>query len=167
MLTATELINYYQMLPHPEGGYYKETYRSNLVIPQESLKDDFSGDRNVSTAIYYLLEKGQSSAFHKIKSDECWHFYLGDTLHIYVLHENGQLEIIKLGSNLLNGEVFQAVVPANCWFASMPAFASKFSFVGCTVAPGFDFNDFEIAKCAELCERFPYHAAIIETLCKH
>jgi predicted cupin superfamily sugar epimerase len=113
-----------------------------------------------------LLEQGNFSAFHKIKSDECWHFYAGSTLHVYVLHDNGELETVKLGNDILNGELFQYVVPANCWFASRPAPHAEFCFVGCTVAPGFDFADFEMANENELAALFPQHAAIIKELCR-
>lgn len=166
MLNAETLVNYFEMLPHPEGGYYKETYRSNELIAQNALPERFVGDRSFSTAIYFLLEKGYFSGFHKIQSDECWHFYAGQSLLIYVLHHNGSLEIIKLGNNVLNGEVFQAVVPAGCWFASEPAPNSEFSFVGCTVAPGFDFADFELAKAEELVKVFSQHEALITRLCR-
>ena len=111
-----------------------------------ALPERFTGDRHFSTAIYFLLEQGNFSAFHKIKSDECWHFYAGQTLHVYVLHDDGKMEIIKIGNDIAKGELFQFVVPANCWFASRPAAESDFCFVGCTVAPGFDFADFEMAE---------------------
>jgi predicted cupin superfamily sugar epimerase len=166
MLTAETLVTYFKMLPHPEGGYYKETYRSDELIAHNALPERFTGDRVFSTAIYFLLEKGNFSGFHKIQSDECWHFYAGQTLFVYVLHNNDSLETIKLGSNLLNGEVFQAVVPAGCWFASEPAPNSEFSFVGCTVAPGFDFADFELAKADELAKEFPEHEILIKRLCR-
>lgn len=166
MLTALSLIRQYQLQQHPEGGWYKETYRSNEVIPATAMPERFTGSRNFSTAIYFLLEEGNFSAFHKIKSDECWHFYAGQTLHVYVLHDNGELAIIKLGSDIANGELFQYVVPANCWFASRPAPGSTFCFVGCTVAPGFDFADFEMAKKEALNIVFPRHGKIIEELCR-
>lgn len=166
MLSAETLVTYFEMLPHPEGGYYKETYRSNELLAHNALPERFVGDRVFSTAIYFLLEKGNFSGFHKIQSDECWHFYAGQTLFVYVLHNNGSLETIKLGSNLLSGDVFQAVVPAGCWFASEPAPSSEFSFVGCTVAPGFDFADFELAKAEELVKVFPQHETLIQRLCR-
>jgi uncharacterized protein len=166
MNTAQQFIDHYGLLPHPEGGWYKETYRSSEIIPAASLPARFGGDRNFSTAIYFLLEQGNFSGFHKIKSDECWHFYSGQVLHVYVLHEDGKMDIIKLGSDILNGELFQFVVPANCWFASRPAQESAFCFVGCTVAPGFDFTDFEMAKGEELIRMYPGHAEIFNELCR-
>jgi predicted cupin superfamily sugar epimerase len=166
MLTIEQLIETYVLQPHPEGGYYKETYKSADVIPTEALPGRFTGPRTFSTAIYFLLDKGNFSAFHKIKSDECWHFYAGQTLWVHVIHLNGEIETVRLGANVLAGERFQYVVPANCWFASEPAPGTEFSFTGCTVAPGFDFADFELATAAALIAVYPQHAAVIERLCR-
>lgn len=146
------------LFPHPEGGFYKETYRSEDTAPTPQ------GERSLSTAIYFLLEEGNFSAFHRIKSDEVWHFYDGDPLSVYVIHSNGTLEEIKLGLDLAKGQIPQAVVPANCWFASMVADGGSFSLVGCTVAPGFDFRDFEMAKRTELATEFPQHLEIVSKL---
>lgn len=165
-MNAQDIIKYYSLQPHPEGGWYKETYKSANIINQKALADQFNGDRHISTAIYFLLEQGNFSAFHKIKSDECWHFYAGERLLIYVIDSLGDLSIIKLGANILNDEVCQFVVPANCWFASIPSTDTSFSFVGCTVAPGFDFDDFELANPAQLCETYPQHADVIARLCR-
>jgi len=166
MLSAKQIIQQYNLQPHPEGGWYKETYRSTEFIIAAALPKRFGGNRAFSTAIYFLLEQGNFSAFHRIKSDECWHFYAGDTLHVYVLQDDGKMEIIKLGSGILHGELFQYVVPANCWFASRPAPGSNFCFVGCTVAPGFDFADFEMAKTEKLIALHPQHTGIITELCR-
>ncbi len=166
MLTVQQLVQQFNMLPHPEGGYYKETYRSAESIPQVALPVRFNEKKYFSTAIYFLLEQGNFSAFHRIKSDECWHFYAGETLLVYVLYPNGNLTITRLGNDIINGDTFQFVVPANCWFASELAEQTNFSFVGCTVAPGFDFTDFELAKADELIAEFPAHVSIIKRLCR-
>ncbi len=150
--------------PHPEGGYYRETYRSELVLDAVSLPDAFNGSRNCSTIIYFLLPVGAFSAFHKIKSDEGWHFYEGLPLHVYVLSPNGSLKIIQLGKDINNGETYQAVVPAGCWFASRPVGDAGYSLVGCTVAPGFDFRDFEMADRTELLKAYPQHWQLITEL---
>ena len=166
MSIVKDFVAQYQLLPHPEGGYYKETYRSDAIIKKESLPEGFNGDRNCSTAIYFLLEKDNFSAFHRIKSDECWHFYSGDTLLIYVIEQNGNAYTLKLGADTANGEVFQAMVPANSWFASEPAPNSRYCFVGCTVSPGFDFADFKLAQKEELSRLYPDKKALIHRLCR-
>jgi len=164
--TVEELVQKFQLLPHPEGGYYKEMYRSDEVIAQAALPERFTGDRNFSTAIYFLLEQGNFSAFHRIQSDECWHFYAGQLLHVHIIHPNGVYELIMLGNDMANGETFQAVVLAGCWFASETATGGNFSFVGCTVAPGFDFKDFELGKGEELRNLFPEYVMLITRLCR-
>jgi hypothetical protein len=166
MLSTQQLIKQYSLQPHPEGGWYKETYKSSEQISAAALPARFGGERVFSTAIYFLLEQGNFSAFHRIKSDECWHFYTGDPLDIYVLQQDGRLDIIPLGNDISKGQLFQYVVPANCWFASRPATGSSFCFVGCTVAPGFDFADFELADAENLSALFPVYANIIRTLCR-
>jgi uncharacterized protein len=166
MTSAEQLIQQYKLEPHPEGGWYKETYRSLELIAATALPERFSGARAFSTAIYFLLEAGNFSAFHKIKSDECWHFYSGDPLDLYILKQDGNLEVIHLGNDISKQQVFQYVVPANCWFASKPSAESKFSFLGCTVAPGFHFSDFELATADSLASEFPQHKDLIQSLCR-
>ncbi len=154
----------FSLLPHPEGGYYKETYRSVEMIAQNALPARFPSGRAAGTAILFLLETDNFSTFHRIKSDECWHFYSGQRLCVYVIHPTSQLEVIKLGNDMLNGEVFQAVVPAGCWFAAAPS--GDYAFVGCTVAPGFDFEDFELADAEILSKEYPQHAKLIRKYCR-
>ncbi len=151
--TAASLIRRLQLIPHPEGGYYRETYRSDVTV---HLPEIFSGPRSAATGIYYLLEKRDFSAFHRIKSDEMWHFYAGDPIRVHVLNQDAY-ECIELGTGL-----YQAVVPAGAWFAAESTGA--FSLVGCTVAPGFDFADFEMADKGQLLQRYKEHADLIERL---
>ena len=141
-----------------------ETYRSSGSIAAEALAPVFNGRRQFSTAIYFLLESGDYSAFHRIKSDECWHFYAGGPLIVHMIHENGGYDFVLVGNNIRNGERFQFVVPAHTWFASEPAEGAAFSLVGCTVAPGFDFQDFEMAKADTLALQFPAHSKLIRRL---
>jgi predicted cupin superfamily sugar epimerase len=164
MSKAEQLIKQFDLQPHPEGGWYKQTYKSKEFIPVAALPDRFDGDRFFSTAIYFLLEKGNFSAFHKIKSDECWHFYAGDPLHVYLIKENGSLQTIILGNDPEKEHTFQYIVPANCWFASRPAPNSEYCFVGCTVAPGFEFDDFELANENHLSAEYTQHAELIKQL---
>ena len=160
------LIQRYGLEPHPEGGWFKQTYKSHEQVIAEALPKRFGASRVFSTAIYFLLEKGNFSAFHRIKSDECWHFYAGDPLLIYVIEQTGELKIISLGSDHKKGQSFQYVVPVNCWFASRPAPESRYCFVGCTVSPGFEFDDLELANARELSNTYPQHEAIIKELCR-
>ena len=159
-------IKHLQLEPHPEGGYFKETYRAKEGIAKAALPGRFGGDRSFSTAIYYLLQQGDFSGFHRIQSDECWHFYAGQTLLIHVIENNGNYFCIKLGNDVRAGETFQFVVPSTAWFASEPAPQSSFVLAGCTVAPGFDFGDFEMADRQSLLSSFPQHKQIIERLCR-
>jgi len=153
-MQASYLIKKLKLEPHPEGGYYKETYRCEQEIPVRSKQ------RNVSTAIYFLLENDNKSHFHKIKSDELWFYHQGETLEILLI-ENGELRSIFLGNNVTAGEVPQAMVPANTWFASRMKYAKGYALVSCTVAPGFDFEDFEMGKKSELLKEFPTLGKII------
>ncbi|MBY0479030.1 MAG: cupin domain-containing protein [Chitinophagaceae bacterium] len=166
MYTVQQYITQFHLQPHPEGGYYCRTYASDESINAAALPVRFNGNRLLSTAIYFLLEGKQFSAFHRIKSDELWHFYTGAGLHIYVIHPDGNAEILKLGNDIENGYRFQQLVKAGCWFASMPVDENSFSFVGCTVAPGFDFEDFELADKATLLQQYPQHEQWINQLCK-
>ncbi len=164
MKPAHYWVQKYQMQPHPEGGFFVETYRSAESISHAALPARFGGNRSFSTGIYFLLENHHFSAFHRIQADEMWHFYAGQPLSVYVIHPDGVLETIKLGANPEQGEVFQAVVPAGTWFGSKPSPDSEYSLVGCTVAPGFDFEDFEMATRQELLTTYPQHAEIIRLL---
>jgi len=166
MSITNQLIQKYNLEPHPEGGWYKQTYKSNEQIAADALPERFGASRAFSTAIYFLLEKGNFSAFHRIKSDECWHFYAGDPLLIYIIEQSGGLKVISLGNDLEKGQSFQYVVPANCWFASRPAPESEYCFVGCTVSPGFEFEDLELADATELSVVYPEHKSIIKELCR-
>ena len=148
--------------PHPEGGYYKESYRSEETVDSKSVPLKFSNKRNWSTAIYYLLKSGDFSAFHRIKSDEIWHFYDGEPLNIYVIDNHGNLTINTLGISESENTIPQIVVPANSWFAAEPL--GSFTLAGCTVSPGFDFHDFEMADKNTLLTEFPDHYEIIEKL---
>lgn len=123
MKLSHELIKVHDLIPHPEGGFYKETYRSDY-----------------STGIFYLLNKGDRSALHRIKSDEMWHFYGGDSLIVVEVLSSGEVK-----ETLINSKNVQYIVPANTWFGAYLPEGSNFAFCGCTVAPAFHFQDFELA----------------------
>ena len=163
MEAAQHWIDRLGLDPHPEGGWYRQTYRAPLMLPHSALPG-FTGDRAASTAIYFLLEGDQFSAFHRLRSDEVWHFYAGSGLVVHVIEPGGQYSELLLGSNAAAGEVFQAVVPAGCWFGSSLRLPETCALVGCTVAPGFDFADFEMAKRNDLTTQYPQNRNIIERL---
>jgi predicted cupin superfamily sugar epimerase len=152
---AALIIEQYRLQPHPEGGLFAETYRSSGHIPQAALPEEFAGERDFSTAIVYLLEEDDFSALHRLRQDEIWHFYLGGALRLVMIAPDGKFSEIILGRNGAAGELVQAVVPAGCWFGAKPTAGAVFSFVGCTVAPGFDFADFDLAERPDMLTRFP------------
>lgn len=161
------LIDELSLVPHPEGGYYRETYRDPARITRVA----DGAERSASTAIYYLLCDGAYSTWHRIQSDEAWHFYGGDVLNVHVLAPDGAFTTHRLGNPLFQpGTVFQAVVPAGCWFAAeRVAGAAGYALAGCTVAPGFEFSEFELAdrdELARLASSHPRHAALITRLGK-
>ncbi len=160
-MKAKALIDRYGLVAHPEGGYYRETYRSGGVIDRSALPDRFGGSRHFSTAIVFLLERGQYSHLHRIHSDEMWHFYLGGPMRLAMIHPDGRTEEILLGQDVGAGQYLQYVVPAGVWFGATPCESSDFSFVGCTVSPGFDFADFEMGERQTLAEAFPDALACI------
>lgn len=159
MINEKYWIEKLELEKHPEGGYFKETYRSKGNVINRN-----GESRSASTGIYFLITSDVFSAFHKIESDEMWHFYDGAALAVYIITASGELEILKIGNNIENGEKLQGVVPAGCWFASKVAIPNSYSLVGCTVAPGFDFNDFKLAEREELTAKFPAHTTIINEL---
>jgi predicted cupin superfamily sugar epimerase len=152
------------LIPHPEGGHYRQTYRAEWTIDQAALPASFGGSRSASTAIYFLLDGNNFSALHRLRSDELWHLYAGGALVVQVIAEDGQYSEIQLGRDSEAGEVFQAVVKAGCWFGSRVRDPRSFALVGCTVSPGFDFADFEMGKREELVRRYPQHQEVIARL---
>ncbi len=163
MNRAETLIQALELQKHPEGGWYKELYRSKESIAQAGLPARFDGQRSFCTSIYFLLNGNEFSAFHRIKQDELWHFYDGDTLCVHVIDNAGNYCEKKLGRNPDNGESFQQVVEAGDWFgASIPSGA--YALVGCTVAPGFDFADFEMPDRDKMLALFPQHQRVIKLL---
>jgi uncharacterized protein len=165
--SAQYWIDKLNLIAHPEGGYYRETYRSELAIAKAALPPRFSGPRLVSTAIYFLLEGENFSAFHRLRSDELWHFYTGGAITVHVIEPDGGHSEIQLGDDPDAGELFQAAVKAGRWFASRVRDPKSFALAGCTVAPGFDFADFELGKRAELARLYPQHRSLIESLTRN
>ncbi|AOB33584.1 hypothetical protein AKI39_09845 [Bordetella sp. H567] len=160
-MEAARLIDRLALRPHPEGGYYRETYRAEEVVHRPAR----AVDRSACTAIYYLLSGDAFSAWHRIRSDEIWHFYAGGPLLVHVLDGQGGLMTHRLGNAVQDADcVFQAVVPAGCWFAAERVRADRYTLAGCTVAPGFEFSEFELADAQRLAAAYPAHKALVEKL---
>lgn len=152
------------MSPHPEGGYYKETFQSEEQISDNELTVNFEGKRKLYTSIYFLLTSDDVSHFHRLKSDELWYYHGGSPLSIHVIDESGEYKEIKLGMNLAAGEVPQVLVKKNSIFGSSVLEMDTFSLVGCMVSPGFEFQDFELFTQKELMKDYPQHKEIIMKL---
>ena len=161
---AADWIERLGLVPHPEGGHFRETYRAPECMAGTDLPPRYGGSRAFGTAIYFLLRSGEASRLHRIKSDEIWHFYAGGPLAIFLIHPAGNLHEIALGLDFDHGQRPQAVVPAGTWFGAAPLPDTLYSLVGCTVAPGFDFADFELADRRRLSDAYPQHHALIERL---
>lgn len=164
MQSADYWIEKLSLTPHPEGGYYREIYRAPESVLKEALPERFEGSRPFSTSIFFLLKSGQVSRLHRLKSDEIWHFYEGCPVQIHLIHQDGRYSEIKLGRNSNADQVFQAVIPAGTWFGAEVLAAEGYALVGCTVAPGFDFADFELGRRDQLLSRFPRLADQIKKL---
>lgn len=152
--TASYWIHHLDLFSHPEGGYYKEVYRSAEHCPTPR------GLRACMTSIYFLLEYGNFSAFHRIASDEIWLYHAGDGAIIHVISPEGQYDAYAIGPS----SVLQVVIPAGHWFAAEVTKPDGYILVGCTVAPGFDFADFELARRDALIKDFPMYEALITRL---
>lgn len=165
MLTAERLIKLYNMKPLPgEGGYYVETYRASESIGGSSLPERYGSDRSLGTAIFYLLTPDTRSLIHRVKSDEIYHFYLGDPVQLVLIHPSGTIKVIFLGQDIRAGQFVQAVVPAGIWQGSFLLEGGQFALMGATVAPGFEFGDTELGRRDELLEQYPQHRDLIASL---
>jgi predicted cupin superfamily sugar epimerase len=155
---ARELIDTLGLLPHPEGGYFRETFRSPLSLRGLPWAGP-DGERSASTAIYFLLPAGVFSAFHRVTADEVWHHYDGDPVLLHTLDASGH-EVVRLGRDFAAGERPQHVVRGGVWQAAVVT-GQRYALCGCTVAPGFDFADFVMPSREALVQAYPEHAAII------
>jgi predicted cupin superfamily sugar epimerase len=164
MNTADYWIDKLSLKQHPEGGYYTEMYRADENISQTALPARYGGDRSFATSIYFLLKGNECSHFHRIQSDETWHFYQGTCLELFVLAKNGLLISHLLGPNFESGERFQVTIPKDHWFGAKVCNRDSYALLGCTVAPGFHFEDFELAERQKLIETYPQHSKLIQEL---
>lgn len=162
--TADFWIKTFELKPHPEGGYYRETYRSLESFSADALPSRYIGPRCFGTAIYFLIKSNECSKMHCLKSDEIWHFYFGSPVTLHLIYENGEYVCFKLGSSPKEQELFQVVIPSGTWFGATVDCPEAYALMGCTVAPGFDFSDFEMGERQQLLLKFPQHRALIDRL---
>jgi len=155
---VARLVKKLALEKHPEGGYFKQTYRSDTIVNVEG----YDGPRSIATAIYYMLAGDQFSAFHRIRSDEIWHYYAGGSITLYAIDKDGKLSKVKIG----RGGVPQAVIKANTWFAAALDSKKSYCLLGCTVSPGFDYRDWELGRRDELVRMYPQHRKVIERYTK-
>lgn len=158
---AAYWISRLNMHPHPEGGFYKETFRSEATVQRTS----DHAVKSACTSIYYLLENEDHSAFHRIRSDEIWYFHKGAPLNIYVIDADGKLQTFELSDS--ESGTLSLVVTANLWFAAEVKDQKGFTLVSCAVAPGFDFAEFEIADADERSKEYPDYKELIKRLSKN
>jgi uncharacterized protein len=163
-MNADEIKHFLNLQPHPEGGWFAQTYKSREVIAAEALPSRYGGSRSFGTCIYYLLEPGTFSELHRLRSDEIFHFYMGDPVEMLQLWPEGRVKTITIGSDLSRGMVPQVVVPREVWQGSRLVAGGKVALMGCTVAPGFEFEDYERASREDLKKAYPKYAEMIEAL---
>lgn len=158
----SELVKELNLQPHPEGGHYTEVYRSEGIIEIE--EDQFPDGRHYSTSIYYLLQSQEKSHLHRIQSDEVWHHYEGSSITIHLISQSGDYRKLHLGKDFNKGQKPLHVVPSGYWFGVTVDDADSYALCGCTVSPGFDFEDFEMAERDDLLDKYPEHSEIINRL---
>lgn len=163
-LSVEELIESLKLQPHPEGGFYREIYRADEAVDAVALPSRYGAARCSSTSIYYLLTADTFSTMHTVKSDEMLHFYMGDPVEQLRLFPDGRSEVVILGQNIRSGQHIQSLAPRAVWQGSRLVPGGKYALLGCTVAPGFDFADYEEGECTPLTKAFPQHASLIYAL---
>ncbi|MFT6971541.1 MAG: putative cupin superfamily sugar epimerase [Roseivirga sp.] len=165
MKTAQYYIEKLKLQAHPEGGFYAETYRSKDRLHESKLPDRYRSSRVFGTSIYFLLSTESVSNFHRLNSDEIWHFHAGGTAKVHIISPQGNYSFKMIGSDLEADEQLQLIIPKHHWFAA-EIVSGDFILVGCTVAPGFEFEDFHLADRSELASVYPNHKTLIERFTK-
>ncbi len=165
MLTAKQVIELLQLEPLPvEGGYFRQTYLAADPVSQTDLPTRYAGSKPFSSAIYYLLQRSDFSALHKLQTDEVYHFYLGDPVEMLLLYSDGTSSIVVLGQNIEAGQSVQVVVPHGVWQGSQLLEGGQWALMGTTMAPAFDSNDFELGEREALSRQFPERVELIREL---
>ncbi|MBC7922662.1 MAG: cupin domain-containing protein [Ferruginibacter sp.] len=170
-MNADYWIDLLGLARHPEGGYYREVYRADETVGPEALPARYGSARTSGTSIYFLLRAGEPSRFHRLQSDEIWHYYAGDPVVVHLL-DRGEYRQKTLGPDYASGQAFVHVIPRHSWFGATVATAAAatllvpngFVLLGCTVAPGFEYQDFELARREDLLAQFPQYAPLIHQL---
>lgn len=165
METADYWIKHLNLKPHPEGGFYSEVFRSSINISSNELPYGYTGDRRVATSIYFMLRSEDISKMHRLKSDELWYFHSGASVRIYIIDHEGKKHVKFLGPKPENGESFCVRIPAGNIFAAEVTKANTHSLMSCVVAPGFDFDDFEMFEKDDLIQAYPKHTELFERFC--
>ena len=161
-INAADVILKFGLVSLPEeGGYFKQTYRDQNIIPDGVLSDRI-GERSSSTCIYYLVTESEFSGLHSVKSTEIFHFYAGDPVKMIQINDDGKLNEIIMGNKLSNGEVPQVIVSPHVWQGTKLLSGGSWALLGCTVSPGFEFEDFINGEREELTKKFPQHRSIIK-----
>ncbi len=160
-MNIDEIIRTLGLVPHPEGGYYREIYRSAETVGRESLPERYEGDRHFGSSIYYLLTEDTFSAMHRLKTDEVFLYHLGDPVELLRLFPDGSGVVVTLGPFIDRGHMLQCVVPRGCWMGLSLATGGVYGLLGTVMAPGFDFRDFEMGRREELIAEYPGFTEII------
>jgi predicted cupin superfamily sugar epimerase len=166
-VTADQIKQKLGLVSHPEGGWYIQTYKSQETIPRDGLNQRYPAARATGTAIYYLLEPSTFSEMHRLKSDEIFHFYMGDPVEMLQLWPDGSAQVVILGTDLAHGHLPQLVVPKDVWQGSRLIPGGSFALLGCTVSPGFEFEDYESGARQALTSQYPSHQEMISALTRH
>jgi predicted cupin superfamily sugar epimerase len=161
--TAEECIHYLNLQPHPEGGWFKEIYRNNEIITDIELNTKYSGKRNLATSIYFMLQCGNVSKLHRLKSDELWYFHYGSPLKVHLFH-NGEYRAIIMGTDFKKEEQLQLIIPAGAIFGAEVEAPEGYTVLGCMVIPGFHFDDFELLTFMQVIEQYPNYKEVIKRL---
>lgn len=164
MKEAHDWITHFHLAPHPEGGYFQQTYRSPDILARSGLPSRYDSERVSATAIYFLLESGDVSKFHRLRSDEVWCYHAGSPLMLYVLQSDGSLQTSILGIDLDKQECPQVVIPHGVWFGARVIEPASYTLMSCLVSPGFEYEDFELADRGQLLREYPQHKTLIEQL---
>ena len=160
------IVERLKLAPHPEGGFFREVYRSTTKLDHPGLPTDIDRRRSAGTLIYFLLSGDDVSAFHRVRwSDEIWHLYSGGPLELFLIGDSGKLERRLLTTELTQGEP-TTLVPAGTWQSARLVAGASWALSGCSVSPGFEYDDFEMPLGSELVERYPEHEATIRKLAR-